>query len=211
MEAIINPYKNINWQNIQQICSFSHAHARVKRTDGTRGIVYQRYLDNAVADGAQHIAFSNYYPSEPFYPLSDWFETIPEGIIASPNAEHHTFIDGWGALHMNGIGCMATTGNPGGTNPVGTAMTAKGAIQYVLNTLQYPDAGGITINHPGWSVMQNEQNHFPKWVRANSAQRVIELLNMDDRVIGMEIRNSSASPYASGIEDTEINENVNSV
>lgn len=59
--------------------------------------------------------------------------------------------------------------------------------------------------------MQNEQNHFPKWVRTNSAQRVIELLNMDDRVIGMEIRNTSSLPIIGAGDDTEDNENVNSV
>lgn len=210
MNALINPYENVNWRTAQQIVSISHAHSRVKRTDGQRGVVYQRYLDNAVADGARHIPFSNYYPSEPFYPLSDFFEAVPDGVIASPNAEHHNF-NGWGALHMNGMGCYASTGSPGGSTPVGAQMTAEGAIKYILNTLQYPDAGGITINHPGWSVMQNEQNGLPRWTRANSRDAVLFLLDVDDRVIGMEIRNSSASPYASGIEDSEVNENVNSV
>lgn len=210
MNALINPYEHVNWRTVQQIVSISHAHSRVKRTDGQRGEVFQRYLDNAVADGARHVPFSNYYPSEPFYPLSDFFETVPDGVIASPNAEHHNF-SGWGALHMNGMGCYASTGSPGGSAPVGAQMTAEGAIKYILNTLQYPDAGGITINHPGWSVMQNEQNGFPRWTRENSKDAVLFLLDVDDRVIGMEIRNSSASPYASGIEDTEINENVNSV
>ncbi len=210
MTPIINPYASVNWQTVQQISSISHAHSRVKNHDGTKGTVYQRYLDNAVADGARHIAFSNYYPSEPFYPLSEFFETVPDNIIASPNAEHHNFT-GWGALHMNGMGCTAVTGNPGGTSPVGANMTAEGAIKYVLSTLQYQDAGGITINHPGWTMMQNEQNGYYKWTRANAVEAVLSLLDVDDRVIGMEIRNSSASPYASGIEDTEINENVNSV
>lgn len=211
MDAIINPYAHVNWVSDQQICSFSHAHARVKKTDGTKGTVYQRYLDNAVAGGAVHVPFSNYYPSEPFYPLSDWFETIPSGIIASPNAEHHNFTDGWGALHINGLGCIAITGSAGGANPVGTQMTAKGAIKFILGTLQYSDGGGITINHPGWSVMQNEKNGFPKWVRSNAAERVIELLNVDDKVLGMEIRNTSSYPYIGAGDDSEDNANVNSV
>ena len=210
MDAIINPYSGINWSTCQQIHSFSHAHARVKNNDGTRGTVYQRYLDNAVADGARHIAFSNYYPSEPFYPLSDWFETVPEGIIGCPNAEHHNF-SGWGALHMNGLGCLASTGNPGGTNPIGANMTVEGAVPYILNTLQYADGGGITVNHPGWTVMQNEQNGFYRWTRANSRDAVLYLLNLDDRVIGMEIRNTSSYPYIGAGDDSEENANVNSV
>ena len=210
MNALINPYEGVNWHAVQQIVSISHAHSRVKRTDGQKGEVFQRYLDNAVADGARHIPFSNYYPSEPFYPLSDFFETIPDGVIASPNAEHHNF-NGWGALHMNGIGCYASTGSPGGSTPVGAQMTPEGAIKYILNTLQYPDAGGITINHPGWTVMQNEQNGFPRWTRANSRDAVLFLLDVDDRVIGMEIRNNSTLPYIGAGDDTEDNENVNSV
>lgn len=211
MDAVVNPYANVDWANDQQICSFSHAHSRVNRNDGERGEVKQAYLDNAVAGGATHIAFSNYYPSEPFYPLNDFFATVPSGILGCPNAEHHNFTDGWGALHMNGIGCTATTGQAGGLTPVGANMTASGAIKYILDTLQYADGGGVTVNHPGWSVMQNESNGFPKWTRANAVQRVIDLLNVDDRVIGMEIRNTSSLPYISGDPDSEENENVNSV
>ena len=210
MDALINPYSGVNWSTCQQIHSFSHAHSRVKNNDGTRGTVYQRYLDNAVADGARHIAFSNYYPSEPFYPLSDWFETVPEGILGCPNAEHHNF-SGWGSLHMNGIGCMASTGNPGGTNPIGANMTVEGAVPYILNTLQYSDGGGITVNHPGWSVMQNEQNGYYRWTRANSRDAVLYLLDLDDRMIGMEIKNTSTLPIIGAGDDSEENENVNSV
>lgn len=210
MNPIINPYESVNWGTVQKIDSISHAHSRVKNTDGTKGTVYQRYLDNAVADGARNIAFSNYYPSEPFYPLSDFFETVPDNIIASPNAEHHNFIS-WGALHMNGIGCTAVTGNPGGINPIGANMTAEGAIKYILSTLQYQDAGGITINHPGWTMMQNEHNGFYRWTRANAKEAVLFLLDVDDRVIGMEIRNSSSYPYIGAGDDSEENDNVNSV
>lgn len=211
MQAVINPYAGVDWQNGMQVCSFSHAHARVKNNDGTKGTVKQQYLDNAVAGGATHIAFSNYYPSEPFYPLDDWFDEVPSGVLGCPNAEHHSFTDGWGSLHMNGIGCTAITGQAGGLTPAGANMTASGAIRYILNTLQYQDGGGITVNHPGWSVMQNENNGFPKWTRTNSAERVIELLNTDDRVIGMEIRNTSSFSALDGYEDTEVNTNVNSV
>lgn len=210
MDAIVNPYSGVNWANDLQICSISHAHSRLRTNDGERGEVKQIYLDNAVVGGCKHIAFSNYYPSEPFYPLSDFFSSIPTGVIGCPNAEHHNFIDGWGALHMNGIGCTATTGKAGGLTPVGANMTAEGAIKYVLNTLQYSDGGGITVNHPGWSVMQNEQNGFPKWTRENASQRVIELLNMDDRVIGMEIRNTSSLPYVTDEPDSEDNQYVKS-
>ena len=210
MDALINPYQNVNWSTARQVCSFSHAHSRVKNNDGTKGTVYQRYLDNAVADGAEHIMFSNYYPSEPFYPLSEFFETVPSGILASPNAEHHNF-DSWGALHMNGLGCYASTGQAGGLTPVGVNMTVEGAVPYILNTLQYQDGGGITINHPGWTMMQNEQNGYHRWTRDNAKDAVLYLLNLDDRVIGMEIKNTSTLPIIGAGDDSEENENVNSV
>ena len=210
MDALINPYSGVNWLTDQQIVSISHAHSRVKNNDGTKGEVKQKYLDNAVDGGATHIAFSNYYPSEPFYPLADWFDAVPGGILGCPNAEHHNF-DGWGALHMNGIGCTAITGQAGGLTPVGVNMTASGAIKYILSTLQYADGGGVAVNHPGWSVMQNEQNGYHKWTRANAVQRVLDLLNVDDRVIGMEIKNTSSMPYISDDPDSEENQDVNSV
>jgi hypothetical protein len=47
----------------------------------------------------------------------------------------------------------------------------------MLKTLHFPDGGGISINHPVWS-------------RLDSAQ-ICEMLDYDDRVLGMEIWNET--------------------
>lgn len=58
--------------------------------------------------GYGHFAFSNYYPSAPTYPLpSDYLAKHPR-LIASPNAEHHSFTDA--GLHANALGSMLATG-----------------------------------------------------------------------------------------------------
>lgn len=82
--GIINPYENINWQTYQKIISTSHAHAKT-----------QSQFDCLYAGGVRHIAVSNYYRSEPFYPIVNGFiseiETvdkiaIPTDCIPCPNA-----------------------------------------------------------------------------------------------------------------------------
>lgn len=192
MQPIVDPYENANWSTDQQVISFSHAHSRVKRNDGQRGEVKQRYLDNVIAGGATHIPFSNYYPSEPFYPLTDWFESVPEGVIGSPNAEHHNII-GWNNLHINGLGCTYSSGNPGGVEPAGINMGLEGAIKTILNTLQYRDGGGITINHPGWSVAMNQSG----WTAETEFDGLMKMLDIDERVLGIEIQ-STYGLYAMG-------------
>lgn len=200
MDAVVNPYALVNWSGVQHVCSISHAHARVKRNDGQIGEVKQKYLDNAVDGGAKHIMFSNYYPSEPFYPLSDFFETVPPNIIASPNAEHHSVI-GYPNFHFNGLGCTFSSGQAGGLEPTGINMTVDAAFMAVLGSLQYQDGGGITINHIGWTVAQNTSG----WVESNSFDIVMKLLNIDSRVLGIEIQNSYESVVMGYGEDLEAN------
>lgn len=197
MNAIINPYANIDWSQIQKIVSISHAHSRVRKNDGTKGDVYQTYLDNTVNDGCVHIPFSNYYPSEPFYPLTNWFEEVPEGIISSPNAEHHNFT-GWPNLHINGLGCTYVSGNPGGTNPVGINTTVENGVRLILNTLQYSDGGGLTINHPGWTTEKNAEVGNIGYLPSNKFEKTMYLLNLDERVLGIEIV-SEITGYLMGI------------
>lgn len=201
MDAVINPYANVDWESVEQIVSISHAHSRLRNNDGTKGTVYQRYLDNAVNDGAKHIAFSNYYPSEPFYPLSDWFESVPDDVIASPNAEHHNII-GWDNLHINGLGCTYSSGQAGGLTPVGINMSAEASIKAILGTLQYDDGGGITLNHPGWSVAQVSTG----WVASNCVEMLMKLLTIDERVLGIEIQNTQTLPVMIGDTDYEAND-----
>lgn len=180
---MINPYSGIAWQTVNFVHSLSHAHSRKKNNNGTPGTVYQSYLNNAVAGGATHIAFSNYYPSEPFCPLTDWFENVPSGVFCSPNAEHHNFgFSGW--VHINGLGSTLVSGQYGGLSPSGMAYdginTWQGAFAAILDDLVYDDAGGVTINHPVWSYLTTET--------------VMSMLDYDkDKILGIEIYNDGES------------------
>lgn len=177
---MLNPYDVVNWGTIMQVQSLSHAHSRKRKTDGTAGDVLQVYLNNSVNGGAKHIALSNYYPSEPFCPLSDWFATVPQDVICSPNAEHHNF---FGYTHANGLGCTLVSGQNGGLSPTGMLYNGisswQEAYPAILNTLVYSDAGGVTINHPVWSSL--------------STSTVEAMLDSDDRILGIEIYNDGES------------------
>jgi hypothetical protein len=148
--------------------SISHAHGRT-----------QKAFRNGLNAGVQHFALSNYYPSEPFSPLSDHFTDIPDYVIDSPNAEHHNM--GVSRLHLNGLGCTLVSGNEKGVSPVGMASLGitnwKSAITAILNTLQYEDGGGITINHPTWTNLKSSV--------------AMAMLDYDNRVLGIEITNEA--------------------
>ena len=59
-----NPYRNIVWSRIQEKTSVSHAHC-----------TEQSQFD-ALKSKYDHIAISNYHPSIPYYPLSNYFERM---------------------------------------------------------------------------------------------------------------------------------------
>lgn len=163
---MINPYNSIDWGSTEKIISISHAHCRA-----------QEYFENAVAGGLEHFAFSNYYPSEPYADLAEYFTNIPSYAISSPNAEHHGF--NVSRCHLNGLGSTLKTGNPRGTSPVGMATigisTWSGAIDAILRYLQFNDAGGVTINHPIWTGLPIDLAK--------------KMLDHDPRVLGIEICN----------------------
>lgn len=177
MDAVINPYVNVAWESDLQVPSISHAHSRVWQNDEQPKADLQKYIERAYSAGIRHTAWSNYYPSEPFYPLSDWFESIPTGLIGSPNAEHHAFTDPQlGSMHINSLGSTFRSGNPHGVSPVGINMSWKQAFPKMLKELQYADGGGITINHPQWSAL--------------TVPHMLKMLKSDPRVLGIEVANS---------------------
>ena len=94
---IDNPYEQIDWENIYYLHSGSHLHSRS-----------QEGWEEIYEMGIRHFALSNYYPSEPTWPLPDEFLRGREDIVASPNAEHHAATDH--SLHFTTIGSFYTTG-----------------------------------------------------------------------------------------------------
>lgn len=162
-----NPYENIEWNNVIEIPSLSHAHCTKERPD--RFLMYY-------SGGIRHFGISNYYPSEPYYPLDDYFTeiTIPEDAISCPNAEHHgLLLNGiWNSkLHINGLVSFFSS-NPSSSQR-GIDNTWQYCVDRILENLQFSDGGGATINHPVWTGLNSKQ--------------ICDILDYDKRVLGMEI------------------------
>ncbi len=110
---------------------------------------------------------------------------IPDDIIESPNAEHHSVTNS--NLHFNSLGSYYKSGTFDAHNrfklaehgySLGTSITWQEAFKKVLNELKYKTGGGITINHPSASKLETSE--------------IIEMLDFDDMVLGIEIYNPSA-------------------
>ena len=127
-----NPYKNIVWDNVSDIVSVSHAHCTTQEQFNTLKAKYD------------HLAISNYHPSIPYYPLTNYF-TDADGILASPNAEHFAFDDVSSGVHMNSVGGILASEDSGFNG------TIFDAIEEGYNSLIVRNGGGMTLNHPNWS------------------------------------------------------------
>lgn len=120
----------------------------------------------------------------PFEETSPVYDSVPEDVILSHNAEHHGFSNS--NAHICSPGSSFASGtfdvhanyhlNSHGF-PVGFGGTWEEGFQGMLKGLDYPDAGGITINHPTWfSRFRDEQ--------------VFKMLDFDPAVLGIEIYNN---------------------
>ena len=164
-----NPYENASFGS--QIIGVTHAHCKT-----------QLAFDRLYNGGVRHFAISNYYPSSPVYPLNSMFSDVPADAISCPNAEFAHFVQSPTSFHMNGLGSMWSAGNDIDTSP---DIGWRESIVRMLGNLLYADAGGVTINHPIWSRLPFGQ--------------CIEVLDFDDRVLGIEILNTSVANLEAGI------------
>jgi hypothetical protein len=161
----------VDWAG-EQIASLSHAHA-----------FSRQQLGAIVAAGYEHVAISNYYPSNPAtsFPLSNLSAPgdVPDNVIAGPNAEHFDFSNTAGG-HFCAIGSTFATGGP--TSGYGKSWQefVNGAVAAMI----YPSAGGICINHPALNYCGD--------------QIVQQMLDYNPAVLGLEIWNSSGDWYYSG-------------
>ena len=152
-----NPYLGIDWANSMQIKSFSHGHTQK-----------QEYYDRVYSYGYRHFPTSHYTPAKPVHPLGDYLN-VADDIISSPNSEK---AQSTGGGHINALGSF----HEGyGSSNSGTFPEIHWNELYddILAELQFPDAGGITINHP--------------WLRLN---HMIVRLDYDPRVLGIEVYNN---------------------
>ena len=133
----------------------------------------------------------------PFDDDTPVFSEVPEDLLEIPNAEHHWFSDCDDYFHVTAPGAMLTTsvfdrfGEFGmtkhGNFPLGFPVPWREAFQEILNSLEIPDGGGIIINHPTWSHLQQEL--------------VLEMLDFDQRVLGIEVFNGDCQMDYTALSD----------
>jgi hypothetical protein len=184
---LINPYRNVNFSDALRIPSVSHAHTRVAVQEG--GSLFPASEPGKIQmlynRGIRHFAISNYRPSAPTYPLIEHWSEKPSDAIGCPNAEYYDFTRSTTnpqiyPLHANCIGGTLT--NYGMNVPWNV-----GFLQ-MLDTLILSDGGGITINHPYYSGTP-----IPTDVAC-------AMLDLDDRVLGIEVYNGDANTSAEADE-----------
>ncbi len=114
------------------------------------------------------------------------FQNTPADLIISPNAEHHSFTNT--SLHANSIGSLYASGTFDVDKSfltakhgycAGTGLAWEKVFTKMLDQMLFPDAGGITVNHPTWSKLTFAQ--------------VCEMLDFDPRVLGIEVFNNTCA------------------
>lgn len=176
-ECLINPYENVNWDTAEHIKSMSHMH-----------LVNQESFERAVKDGYRHFPISNYIPAKPTYPLTDFFRNVPDDVLGAPNSEKAYHLNS--GVHYCALGSFAVGhGNNPDRDPVWKdAATVNWQVGFdeVFAALQFPDGGGITLNHPT----------YPYGI---GIDQYIEKLDYDDRVLGIEMYNRCSAGRVDGI------------
>ena len=134
-----NPYLTVVWDQVAEKTSFTHGHCN------------SQAVFNRLREHYDHLAISNYHASRPTYPASKYFEGA-DGILESPNAEHVYFPGYSSHVHLNSVGSFLASG-------VSNTAAGSGGYQGTMEDfmaraealLKYPNAGGVTINHPDFS------------------------------------------------------------
>ena len=116
------------------------------------------------------------------------FKNVPDGILEAPNAEHHSFLGRDGkfisGLHMCAPGSAYCSGTFDKRNrfrsnkhgyEIGNGLYTHDAIDRMIAGLVVADGGGVTVNHPAWSHLEDGI--------------IWDLLDHDPRVLGIEVFN----------------------
>lgn len=182
---MINPYKNVNWENVKYLVSSTHEHIHdylpesLEPDKDSNTPVLQSKYDY----GLRHFAISEHSPSINRYPLSDHMHDVPADIVESPNTEIRYFGDF--SLHFLTIGCeYRSTDNPdfqfydeNGDLRAGPLLSERHhgeIIDYVLTKLRYEDGGGLVVAHP---------QRYPTF------REIVRFLDYHPLVIGIEVWN----------------------
>lgn len=154
-----NPYK-VAKAEFREVISTTHAHC-VSNAELT-----------ALMSLYDHVAISNYYPSAPWYPLDAFYtETITPGFLASPNGEQAHFSDQAKGVHACSVGSFLSAPTEHYLGTFGDMVKAA------VSQLQFPGAGGVTINHPKTGSL--------------TAEAIAALMDANPGIFAMEIYNSN--------------------
>lgn len=141
----------------------------------------------------------------PFVEGAPLFKPLPENVLEAPNAEHHAFLMSDGAaerrmlssgggkyiakLHINAPGSAFASGTFDQLNRFktfsrggcvhGSGEPWRTAVDRMIAGLAYPDGGGVTINHPGWTSLDRGF--------------MLEMLDYDPRILGIEVIEGGAA------------------
>ena len=131
----------------------------------------------------------------PFVEGEPLFPPLPEGILEAPNAEHHSFSDCdrimEAGFHITAPGATWASGFFDVGNKyrlkdhgyhIGAGLPWKEGFRRILDSLVWEDGGGIVINHP-------THTRAP-------LDFLLEVLDFDDRVLGIEVWNTTLSSEA---------------
>lgn len=166
-----NPYASVDWDAVERLHSVNHMHTFSANPGEDHWEIVTGHQDGPETfrtmyeRGIRHFPLSNYHPSKPTYPLTDYFEDVPADAIGCPNAET-------GVAEERGHYCSlgSTFETIGGYDG-----TWRDLFPEILDELVYDDGGGVIINHP---------------VRTGlSVEQLAERLDFDARVLGIEAYN----------------------
>lgn len=123
------------------------------------------------------------------YPLKEeglMFPKWPDGLLEAPNAEHHSFLNDEGkhagALHLCAPGSAFASGTFDARDRFktsshgycyGSGENWRVAVDRMIAGLVHADGGGVTVNHPTWTMLGREF--------------LLKLLDHDPRVLGCEV------------------------
>ena len=158
-----NPYPT-EFSYYREVVSTTHCHCE---NDTELANVASRY---------EHVAISNYYPSVIWYPTDFFYTLVPSGFMSSPNAEQTRFSDMAGGVHICGVGSYLCRESPKHDG------TIYECINDIVANLQFPNMGGVTINHPTYSGLSGDD--------------VLNLINKSDGIFALEIYNSTCEATA---------------
>lgn len=183
---MINPYKDTDWGSVTRTPSTNHWHQDASSSgvpEQGDTVFWAMYYS-----GLKHIAISAYYPSRPAYPIdNNWWFSLPESeqpsdTISSPNTEGHSLKT---SMHFGTIGSFWENTL---SQEQWLEVDKSDYLDYpevfsdVINQLQYPDGGGVIINHP----LRAFGSGSPTVIR----DKILQLLEFDEEhVLGIEAFN----------------------